>query len=92
MSTIEIISAIKELEELEDLIHEAEQEAENIRDSIKATMTEQGTDELIAGTKIVRWTTVLTTRFDSTAFKKRHEDLYKEYTKQTTSRRFSISK
>ena len=88
MSTIEIISAIKELEELEDLIHEAE----NIRDSIKATMTEQGTDELIAGTKIVRWTTVLTTRFDSTAFKKRHEDLYKEYTKQTTSRRFSISK
>lgn len=91
MSTIEIISAIKELEELEDLIHEAEQEAENIRDSIKATMTEQGTDELIAGTKIVRWTTVLTTRFDSTAFKKRHEDLYKEYTKQTTSRRFTIS-
>jgi len=91
MSATEIISKIEELKSLEDLIREAEQEAESIRDAIKQTMTEQNTEELLAGTHIIRWTTVLTTRFDSTAFKKRHEDLYKEYTKQTTSRRFSIN-
>lgn len=91
MSTNEIISKIEELKSLEDLIREAEQEAEAIKDSIKQTMNAQGTEELIAGTHIIRWTTVLTSRFDSTAFKKRHEDLYLEYTKQTTSRRFSIN-
>ena len=92
MSTEEIISRIEELKSLEDLIKEAEQEAESIRDSIKATMLEKNTEELIAGKHIVRWSTVLTTRFDSTAFKKRHEDLYLEYTRQTISRRFTISK
>ena len=91
MSTNEIISKIAELESLEDLIHEAEQEAEAIKDAIKQTMTEQDTEELIAGTHIIRWTTVLTSRFDSTAFKKKHEDLYTEYLKQSTSRRFSIN-
>lgn len=91
MNTSEIISRIEELKDLEQLIKEAEEEAESIRNSIKATMLEKNTEELVAGKHIVRWSTVLTTRFDSTAFKKRHEDLYLEYTKQTTSRRFTIS-
>ena len=48
-------------------------------------------EELIAGQYIVRWTSVLSNRFDSTAFKKVLPDLYKAYTKQVSSRRFSIS-
>ncbi len=92
MSTAEIISKIEELKSLEDLIKDAEQEAESIRDSIKATMNEQGTEELIAGTHVVRWTTTLTSRFDTTAFKKKYGELYAAFTKQTTSRRFTISK
>lgn len=92
MSTAEIISAIEEIQSLEELLSETEKEIEALKDSIKATMLDKETDELIVGTHIVRWTTVLSTRFDSTAFKKRHEDLYLEYTKQTTSRRFTISK
>lgn len=92
MSTAEIISAIEEIQSLEELLSETEKEIESLKDSIKATMLDKDTDELIAGTHIVRWTTVLSSRFDSTAFKKKHEELYKEYTKQTTSRRFTISK
>lgn len=91
MKTEEIISRIEELKTLEALIKEAEEEAEAIKDSIKEEMLNQNTEVLEAGTHIVRWTSVLTTRFDSTAFKKRHEDLYLEYTKQTQSRRFTIS-
>ena len=45
----------------------------------------------IAGQYIVRWTSVLTQRFDTTAFKKVMPDVYKEYTKQVSSRRFSIA-
>ena len=70
---------------------EAKAEAEAIRDSIKAEMLELDTEELTAGAYIIRWTSVLTQRFDSTAFKKAHEDLYKDFTKQTASRRFTIS-
>lgn len=92
MSTAEIISKIEEIQSLEELLKETEQEIEALKDTIKQTMLDKDVEELIAGTHIVRWSTVLTTRFDSTAFKKRHEDLYLEYTKQTTSRRFTISK
>lgn len=91
MSTIEITSKIESLKELEALISEAQAEAESIRDELKAHMQAQNTEELTAGRYILRWTTVLSNRFDSSAFKKVMPDIYKAYTKQTTSRRFSIS-
>jgi predicted phage-related endonuclease len=48
-------------------------------------------EELPAGQYIARFTTVLSNRFDSTTFKREHADLYKQYTRQSTSRRFSIA-
>lgn len=90
MSQNELISKIEDLKALEQLIKEAEEEAEAIKDSIKAEMLEQGTEELTVGTHIVRWTTTLTSRFDTTSFKKKYDELYKAFTKQTTSRRFTI--
>lgn len=91
MTTQEIITKIEELKEMEALIAEAQAEAEAIKDAIKAEMNEQDVEELIAGTHIIRWTTVLSNRFDSTAFKKVMPDVYKAYTKQTTSRRFTVA-
>jgi len=69
MSKNEIISKIEALNEWEALMEEAKAEAEALRDSIKAEMMAQDTEELIAGQYIVRWTSVLSNRFDSTAFK-----------------------
>ena len=91
MSTIEITTKIEELKELEALIEEAKAEAEALRDVIKAEMLNRNTEEMEAGQYIVRWTSVLSQRFDTTSFKKVYGDLYKEYTKQTASRRFSIA-
>lgn len=91
MTTQEIITKIEELKEMEALIAEAQAEAEAIKDAIKVEMNEQDVEELIAGTHIIRWTTVLSNRFDSTAFKKIMPDVYKAYTKQTTSRRFTVA-
>ena len=54
-------------------------------------MMDRDTEELIAGQYIVRWTSVLSNRFDTTSFKKVYGDLYKAFTKQTASKRFSIS-
>lgn len=90
MSTIEITSKIEALKELEALIEEAKAEAETLRDEIKTEMLNRNTEEMEAGQYIVRWTPVLSQRFDSTAFKKVMPETYKAFTKQVTSRRFSI--
>ena len=91
MSTIEITSKIEALKELEALIEEAKAEAEALRDEIKTEMLNRNTEEMEAGQYIVRWTPVLSQRFDSTAFKKVMPDIYKSFTKQVSSRRFTIS-
>ena len=91
MSTTEITSKIEALKDLESLIEEAKAEAEALRDEIKTEMMNRDTEELEAGQYIVRWTSVLTQRFDTTAFKKVMPDVYKAYTKQVSSRRFSIA-
>ena len=91
MSRNELIAKIEALNEWEAVIEEAKAEAEAIRDSIKQEMLERETEELTAGQYIVRWTSVLSNRFDTTAFKKTYGELYKAYTKQSQSRRFTIS-
>ena len=91
MSKMELIAKVELLNEYEAMIEELKNEAEAVRDSIKAEMMERETEELIAGSYIIRWTSVLSNRFDSTAFKKVYGDLYQAFTKQSASRRFSIS-
>ena len=91
MSTIEITSKVEALKDLETLIEEAKAEAEALRDEIKQEMLNRNTEEMEAGQYIIRWTSVLSQRFDTTAFKKVMPDIYKAYTKQTASRRFTIA-
>ena len=91
MSSLEIISKIESLKEWEALAAEAAAEIENLKDCIKKEMEDQGVEEIIAGQHIVRFTTILSNRFDTTTFKREHGEMYKMYTKQTTSRRFSVS-
>ena len=91
MSTNEISTRIENLLELEALIEEAKAELEAMRDEIKQELLSRGVDELEAGQYIVRWTPVLSQRFDSTAFKRVMPEVYKAYTKQVSSRRFTIS-
>ena len=91
MTKAEMIAKIEALNEWETLMEEAKAEADAIRDSLKAEMMERETEELIAGSYIIRWTSVLSNRFDTTGFKKMYGDLYKAFTKQSVSRRFSIS-
>ena len=90
MSKTEIISKIEALKEWEALAAEAAAEIDALKDAIKKEMDTQGVDVLEAGQYIARFTLVLSNRFDTTTFKKEHGEMYKQYTKQTSSRRFSI--
>lgn len=91
MSQNEMISKVEQLREWEAILEEAQNEVETLRDCIKEQMLERGTEELQVGAYIIRWTSVLSNRFDSTAFKKEYAELYKTYTKQVSSKRFSIA-
>ena len=91
MSKIELLAKIELLNRYEAMMDELKAEADKVRDSIKAEMEAREVEELIAGQYIIRWTSVLSNRFDSTSFKKVLPDLYKAYTKQVASRRFTIS-
>ena len=91
MSKNELIAKIEALNAWEALMEEAKAAADAIRDSIKQEMLDRDVEELTAGAYIIRWTSVLSNRFDTTGFKKVYGDLYKAFTKQTSSRRFSIS-
>ena len=91
MSKIELLAKIELLNRYEAMMDELKAEADKVRDSIKAEMEAREVEELIAGQYIIRWTSVLSQRFDSTSFKKVLPDLYKAYTKQVASRRFTIT-
>ena len=91
MSANEITTKIESLRELEELIEEVKAEAETLRDEIKAEMLNRNIEEMTVGQYIIRWTSILSNRFDTTGFKRAYGDLYKAYTKQTASRRFTIS-
>ena len=91
MSKIELLAKIELLNKYEAMMEEIKTEADTIRNTIKAEMEAREVEELIAGQYIVRYTAVLSNRFDSTAFKKMMPEVYKAYTKQVSSRRFTIS-
>lgn len=86
-----IISKVEELREWQTILNEATEIVESIKDFIKSEMNEHGVEEMEAGAYICRFTTVLSNRFDTTAFKKQYGDLYKAFTRQSISKRFSVN-
>ena len=91
MANNELLNKIEALNEWEALMEEAKAEAEALRDSIKQEMMERGTEELECGQYIVRYQSIVTNRFDNSAFKKALPEVYAAFIKQTASRRFSIA-
>lgn len=90
MSQNELAAKIREIKSLQQLIDEANAEMETLKDEIKAHMTAEGTEEITVDLFKVRYQKVSSVRFDTTAFKKIHSDLYTQYSKPTTSSRFTI--
>ena len=91
MSKNELLAKIELLNEYEAMLEELRSEADEIKNDIKAEMEARDVEELEVDQYIVRFTSVLSNRFDTTAFKKAYGDLYKAFTKQVASRRFSIA-
>ena len=91
MSKNEIVSLIETMNNYDELAGKARAKADAIREALKGEMLRLGAEELTAGAYIVRYTSVISNRFDSTTFKRLYADLYKDFTKPISSRRFSVS-
>lgn len=92
MTQITLVHRLDELTELERYIDQLKLEAEAIRSTIKDEMSARDVEELVAGDYVVRFISVSSSRFDTKRFKEEMgERLYKEYTREVESKRFSIS-
>lgn len=90
MSERMIVNRVKKLKALEAQQKEIEAQIEALKDEIKTDMQERGVEQQAAGDFLIRWTTVVSGRFDSKTFQKEHAAMYIRYLKQTEIRRFSI--
>ena len=81
MSKNEIVSLIETMNNYDELAGKAKAKADAIREALKGEMLRLGAEELTAGAYIVRYTSVISNRFDSTTFKRLYADLYKDFTK-----------
>jgi predicted phage-related endonuclease len=91
MTATELTTTVRNLKELMNMKDELEAEIAAAQDAVKAEMTARDTDEMIIDVFKVRWTKVISSMLDTTAFKKAHEDIYNLFTKPVESRRFSIA-
>ena len=91
MATNEIITKLNELAELRKMAEDLNAEIEAIQDAIKAHMTETETDTLTAGAFKVTWKAVTSTRIDTTTLRKDLPEIWQEYGKTSTTRRFNVA-
>ena len=86
-----IENRVKRLQEIEAQQKELETAAEAIRAELKADMEEKGLDELKTKKFILRWKEIISNRLDSKALKAALPDVYGQFCKASTSRRFTIA-
>lgn len=91
MSTKKLEAKVLRLRELQAEIDQLEAEAEALKDEIKAELAARQVEELTAGVFKVRWTAVTSKRFDSSALKAARPELYAAFTRETTTRRFTVA-
>lgn len=91
MSKNEMVAMIEAMNNYDELAAKVKAKADALREQLKEEMIRQNVEELIAGAYILRYTPIISNRFDSTTFKRLYADLYKDFTKPVSSRRFSVS-
>lgn len=77
--------------EIMEQIDQLQAEAEAIKETIKAAMVEIEQEEITGNGWRATWHNTTTNRFDSSAFKKAHADLYSAFCKTTTGTRFTLN-
>ena len=91
MAANELIAKLNELAELRQMASDLGAEIEAIQDEIKSHMAAARTDTLTAGAYKVVWKEITATRIDTAALRHDLPEIWQEYGRTTTTRRFTIS-
>ena len=91
MATNELISKLNDLAQLRKMADDLDAEITAIQDEIKAHMAAAQTDTLTAGAFRVVWKSVTSTRIDTAALRRELPEVWQEYGKTTTTKRFTVS-
>lgn len=83
-------SKMAKLMELSAQMEQIEKQMNALKDDIKAEMTARSVDEIGTKKYSAKWAVIVSNRFDSSAFKKAHEVLYRQFTKVSESKRFTF--
>lgn len=86
-----IENRVKKLQAIEAQRKELEAAAEAIRTELKADMEERGVEELRTQNFILRWKEIVSSRIDSKALKAALPDVYGQFCRVSSSRRFTIT-
>lgn len=89
MSIFELESKARELQELKRMREDVDAEITVLEDAIKAAMGDRET--ITAGAYKITWRAVTSSRIDTTALKKALPDIAAQFTRQTTTRRFTVA-
>ena len=92
MKNTNINELLKELKEYNEMMKALKTEVEKLQSECKEYMIENNIDEVVSNDGIkATYREVISKRFDSTAFKKDFADIYSEYSKSTSSMRFTLN-
>ena len=83
-----IIAKVQELMELRRMSEELQTEIDALQEAVKSFMGSE--ESMIAGAFKVSYKSVTSSRLDSSALKRELPDVAARYTKQTTTRRFTV--
>lgn len=81
---------IVDIRNFENEIKQMQEVVDSLKNELKNEMTARGVDELDTGTFKMSYKEVVSNRFDSKAFQKDNEVIYKAYLKESVSKRFTI--
>lgn len=90
MSNTQIIAKLTELQELRRMAEELAAEIEGLQDEVKEHMNASGVETLSVGAFRVDYKPVTSTRIDTAALRKDLPEVWAEYGKTTTTRRFTV--
>ena len=91
MNIRELNEVMKTIAEYSRIAEEAQKVVDENKEVLKAYMTESELTELIGDEHKATYKEVVSNRFDSTAFKKDHADMYEAYKKESSSMRFTFA-
>lgn len=92
MNNETLLRTVESYKEWESLIEEAKKQLEGLKKQLTDELEAREVESLTVNQYVVRNTEVSSSRFDTKSFKEKlGEELYKSFTKEVKSHRFTIS-